>query len=166
MVVGRKKRRTMKRKRATAGAGMQWGLLGRWLGPAESTPAGGDCTDVAAALGRRVSWETLNLICPCPFLLFVSQLPFVLSCHSFWQTNEESLFFTACRAFSSRALLQMISLCISHMPRLIQSFKLPSWCYHHTHTRVTQRMACLYKPHVTVAKRSVQINLFYLITYR
>lgn len=49
--------------RATAGAGMHWGVFVEVTGASrESGLAGGYCADVATALGRRVTWENLNLI--------------------------------------------------------------------------------------------------------
>lgn len=93
MVVSRKRRRTKKRRRATAGGGMQWGVLGEVTGSSrESMLAGGDCADGVIAPGRRVTWETLNLIYLCLFLLlYVSQLPLILPCPSFSQTHMNNL---------------------------------------------------------------------------
>lgn len=59
--------------------------------------AEGDCADVVTAPGRRVTWETLNLISLCPFLpLYVSQFPFILPYPSFSlaHMNNRSLFHT------------------------------------------------------------------------
>lgn len=54
----------------------------------ETVLAGGDCADGVTAPGRRVTWETLNLIYLCLFLLlYVSQFPFILPCPSFSQTH-------------------------------------------------------------------------------
>lgn len=63
-----------KRRRATAGAGMHGGGgFGEVTGASrESVLAGGDCTDVATAPGRRVTWENLNRIHLCVFLLLTS----------------------------------------------------------------------------------------------
>lgn len=91
MVVSRKRRRTKKRRRVTAGAGMHWGVFGEVTGASrEPVLAEGDYADVVAASGRRATWETLNLIhlC-CLFLpLFVSQFPLILPYPSFSLTHE------------------------------------------------------------------------------
>ncbi len=73
MVVSRKRRRTEKRRTAAAGAGMYRGVFGEVTGASrESMLADGDCADVVAALGRRITWETLNLI----YCISVSSCPF------------------------------------------------------------------------------------------
>lgn len=93
MVVSRKRRRTEKRRRATAGGGMQLGGFGEVTGSSgETVLAGGDCADGVTAPGRRVTWETLNLLYICVLLLlYVSQFPFILPCLSFSQTHMNNL---------------------------------------------------------------------------
>lgn len=97
MVVSRKRRRTEKRRGATAGEGMHWGVFREVTGASrESVLAEGDCADVVAAPGRVVTWEALNLI----------RLPLHVSPHPpipFFPTNtQEYSFFLAENANTHR----------------------------------------------------------------
>lgn len=96
MVVSRKRKRTKKSRRATAGAGMHWGGFVEVTGASrESVLAGGDCADVATAPGRRVTLENLNLIYLCLLLpLYSTSLNFPSSSHtllSHKHTHKQSL---------------------------------------------------------------------------
>lgn len=65
-------RGTKKRRTATAGAGMYWGVFGEVTGASrESVLAEDDCADVVATPRRRITWETLNLI----YCISVSSAP-------------------------------------------------------------------------------------------
>lgn len=64
----------------------------------ESMLAGGKCTDVVTAPGRRVTWETLNLISVCSCFFTSLSFPSILFCSSASQTHMHDLSLTRTQA--------------------------------------------------------------------